>query len=146
MRDIQTKNKTNIRFRTSDSIEKLNTQEVKSTYLFASDDNLTFMRDDNFEQVEIPKLILEDKLKLLNDGMKVTLEYVNEKIVNIRLPKTLEIFIESADAVVKGQTASSSFKPAITDRGLKVLVPPHIKQGDKVIVHSENLEYVEKSK
>ena len=82
----------------------------------------------------------------LNDGMKVTLEYVDGKIINIKLPKTVKIKIETADAVVKGQTASSSYKPAITDKGLKVLVPPHIKQGDKIIIQSENFEYVEKAK
>ncbi len=146
MRDILSKNKTNHRFRTSDSIEKLNTDEISSTFLFSNDTKLTFMRDDNFEQLEIDKTSYESKFGLLNDGMKVTLEYVDEKIINIRLPKTVEIEIETADAVVKGQTASSSYKPAITNKGLKILVPPHIKQGDKIIIQSDNLEYVEKSK
>ena len=146
MRDIISKNKTNDRFRTSDSLEKLATEEISSTFLFADDKNLTFMRDDDFEQLEIEKSTLENKFELLNDGMKVTLEYVDGKIINIKLPKTVEIKIETADAVVKGQTASSSYKPAITDKGLKVLVPPHIKQGDKIIIQSENFEYVEKAK
>ena len=146
MRDIISKNKTNDRFRTSDSLEKLATEEVSSTFLFADDKNLTFMRDDDFEQLEIEKSTLENKFELLNDGMKVTLEYEDRKIINIKLPKTVEIKIQTADAVVKGQTASSSYKPAITDKGLKVLVPPHIKQGDKIIIQSENFEYVEKAK
>ena len=83
MRDIISKNKTNDRFRTSDSLEKLATEEISSTFLFADDKNLTFMRDDDFEQLEIEKSILENKFELLNDGMKVTLEYVDGKIINI---------------------------------------------------------------
>ena len=146
MRDIISKNKTNDRFRTSDSLEKLDTEEVSSTFLFSDEKNLTFMRDDDFEQLEIEKSTLENKFELLNDGMKVILEYVDGKIINVKLPKTVEIKIETADAVVKGQTASSSYKPAVTDKGLKVLVPPHIKQGDRIIIQSDNFEYVEKAK
>ena len=89
------------------TLEKLATEEVSSTFLFADDKNLTFMRDDDFEQLEIEKSTLENKFELLNDGMKVTLEYVDGKIINIKLPKTVEIKIQTADAVVKGQTASS---------------------------------------
>ena len=100
------------------------------------------MRDDDFEQLEIEKSTLENKFELLNDGMKVTLEYVDGKIV--LNTKTVEIKIQTADAVVKGQTASSSYGFQ-SDKGLKVLVPPHIKQGDKII-QSENFEYVEKAK
>ena len=109
-------------------------------------DEITVMRRDNFEQIKLSKLLFAEKSKLLQDGMIITLELIDEQVTGIRLPKSIEVEIDSADAVVKGQTASSSYKPATTVSGIKILVPPHIKQGDKIIINSENLEYIEKSK
>lgn len=146
MRDVITKTKTNERWRTSDTVEKVITEDIETNYLFADAEEITVMRKDNFEQIKINKLLLAEKSKLLQDGMIITLELIDEQVTGIRLPKSIEVEIDSADAVVKGQTASSSFKPATTASGIKILVPPHIKQGDKIIINSENLEYIEKSK
>ena len=146
MRDVLSKTKTNERWRTSDTLEKVNTEEIETNYLFSDTEHITVMRKDDFEQIRISKSLLGENVNLLQDGIGITLEYIDGQVAGIKLPKSLEVIVESAEAVVKGQTASSSFKPAITNTGVKILVPPHIKQGDKVIINSENLEYVEKSK
>ena len=146
MRDIVSGLKNHERWRSSESIEKLNSEEIPATYLFSDENSIMVMRDDDYEQIEIDKSLINEKFCLLSDGMKLLIEFVDEKIVGLKLPKNLEVIIEEADAVIKGQTSSSSYKPAVTTKGVKVLVPPHIKQGDKIIIQSENLEYVEKSK
>ena len=146
MRDIISKTKTNQRWRTSDSIQKVETEEVEANYLFSDNSSVTVMRKDNFEQINVDKSLLGEKSFLLQDGITIMIEYVDGNITTLKLPKSLMVEIDSADAVVKGQTASSSYKPAITNTGVKILVPPHIKKGDKVIINTENLEYIEKSK
>ena len=146
MRDIVNGLKTNERWRTSENVEKLNTEEVEATFLFINQDKITLMQNDTYEQIEIDASILKNKVNLLEDGMQIKVDVVDEKIINVNLPKTIEVEIDYADAVVKGQTASTSYKTASTKKGLKISVPPHIKQGDKIIIHSENLEYIEKSK
>ena len=90
--------------------------------------------------------LIKGKEKLLKDGMKLTLEIVDDKVTNVKFPKNIKVEIKDADAVVKGQTASSSFKNATTTNDVKILVPPHIKVGDSVLISSENLNYVEKAK
>ena len=146
MRDVETGIKTNERWRTSESVEKLVTVEIKSTFLFLTNEVITLMNNQTYEQFEVDVKILKDKVKLINDGMQLTCEIVDQQIVNIKLPKNIEVIVDYADAVVKGQTASTSYKNATTEKGIKILVPPHIKQGDKIIISTENLEYVEKSK
>ncbi len=146
MRDLITGIKTNERWRTSDNLEKLNTEELKCTFLFLSEDKITFMNNDNYEQFEIDKTLIGEKEVLLEDGMLLTADVVDNKIIGMRFPKTIEVIIDYADAVVKGQTASTSYKNASTKKGLKLLVPPHIKEGDRIIIHSDNMEYVEKAK
>ncbi len=146
MRDLITNLKTNERWRTSDDVEKLITEEVKCVYLFSNNNKVTLMNNESYEQFEIDDELIKKKLILLEDGMHLTVEKVDGEIISIRFPKSIEVEIEYADGVVKGQTASSSFKNATTNKGLKILVPPHIKQGDKVLINSENFEYLEKSK
>ena len=146
MRDLKTGIKTNERWRTSESIEKLVTEEIKSTFLFLTNEIITLMNNQTYEQFEVDVDIIKEKVNLINDGMQLICEVVDGQIVNIKLPKNIEIIIDYADAVVKGQTASTSYKNATTEKGVKILVPQHIKQGDKIIINTENLEYVEKSK
>lgn len=146
MRNLLTGVKTHERWRTSENIEKLNTEEIECTYLFKDSESLTLMNKENFEQFQYDIKNLGNKILLLEDGMTLIADYIDNKIINIKFPKSVKIKIESADAVVKGQTASTSFKNAETDNGLRVLVPPHIKPGDKIIINSENFEYIEKSK
>ena len=146
MKDIQSGVKFNERWRTSDSVEKINVNELEVTFLFLENQSLTLMNNQSFEQMTCDSKLIEGKEKLLQDGMKLSLEIVDEKVTNIKFPKNIKVEIKDADAVVKGQTASSSYKNAITTNELKVLVPPHIKEGDKILISSDNLSYVEKAK
>ncbi|MBH43787.1 MAG: elongation factor P [Rickettsiales bacterium] len=146
MRDLENGTKFNERLRTSENVEKLVTEEVNSTFLFLKDNMITLMNNETYEQFEVPLSLASDKTKLLEDGIQLVSEIVDGEIINIRFPKNILVTIEYADAVVKGQTASTSYKNAETSNGIKLLVPPHIKQGDKVIISSENFEYVEKAK
>ncbi len=146
MKDIQSGVKFNERWRTSESVEKINVNELEVTFLFIENQNLTLMNNENYEQMTCEVKLIQGKEKLLKDGMKLSLEIVDDKITNIKFPKNIKVEIKDADAVVKGQTASSSFKNATTTNDLKILVPPHIKEGDKILISSENLSYVEKAK
>ena len=146
MRDLKSGSKVNERLRTSENIEKLNVNEVNVTYLFSEDNMITVMNNENYEQLTLSDNLLGGNKNFLEDGLQLYLDIIAEEIVGIRLPKTVTVEIKQADAVVKGQTASSSFKNAITTKNIKVLVPQHIKEGDKIIINTENLEYLEKSR
>ena len=146
MRDIKSGVKFNERWRTSENVEKISVNEIEVTFLFIESGTFTVMNNQNFEQMTYSSELIKDKEKLLEDGMQIILELVDEKVTKVKFPKNIKVVIKSADAVVKGQTASSSFKNAITTNHLKILVPPHIKDGDKVLISSENLNYVEKAK
>jgi len=146
MRDLRSGTKTNERWRTSEDIEKVSVEEINVTYLFSDSENLTLMNNESFDQFTIKKSILGKKIDLLEDGMILVAELINNEIFNLKLPRNIKVEIESADAVVKGQTVSSSFKNAVTTNNIKILVPKHIKDGDKVLINSENYEYVEKAK
>ena len=146
MRDLENGTKLNERLRTSENVEKLATEEINSTYLYSKDNSITLMNNETYEQFEVPLSLVSEKKKLLEDGIQLVSETVDGEIINIRFPKNIEVIIEYADAVVKGQTASTSYKNAETSNGIKLLVPPHIKHGDKIIINSENFDYVEKAK
>ena len=146
MKDIKSGVKFNERWRTSDNVEKISVNEIEVTFLFIESETFTVMNNQNFEQMTFLSELIAGKEKLLEDGMQITLELVDDKVTKVKFPKNIKVEIKSADAVVKGQTASSSFKNAITTNQLKILVPPHIKEGDKVLISSETLNYVEKAK
>ncbi|MFL2679219.1 MAG: elongation factor P [Alphaproteobacteria bacterium] len=146
MRDIKSGNKLNERFRSSENIEKVNVTETKATFLFFENNLMNFMNNENFEQFSLDeKLLIGDK-NFLEDGMQLSIELINDEMVSAKLPKSIKVKVKEADAVVKGQTASSSFKSATTNKDIKILVPQHIKEGDEIIINTENYEYVEKSK
>ena len=104
------------------------------------------MNNENYEQVTLDDKLLNGNKNFLEDGIQLCLDIIGEEIVGIKLPKSTTVEIKEADAVVKGQTASSSFKNAITTNNIKILVPQHIKEGDKIVINTENLEYLEKSR
>jgi elongation factor P len=106
---------------------------------------LVFMDKDTYDQVMLPEDLLGDAAEFLQDGMDVVMELYNEKPISVQLPDQVEATIVEADAVVKGQTASSSYKPAVLDNGVKVLVPPHITAGTKIVVDVYNREYVRRA-
>lgn len=146
MRDLISGLKTNERWRTAENIEKLSTEEIKTTFLFLEKDKITLMNNENFEQISVNLELVKDKKLLLEDGMQLSIELIDEEVIEIKFPKSVEVTIDYADSVVKGQTASTSFKNATSSKGLKLLVPPHIKQNDKILINSEDFSYVEKSK
>ncbi len=147
MKDFRDGTKFNERWRTVDTVEKAAVNEIEATFLFKNSENFTLMNNQNFEQVTCDnKLIDKNKIDLLEEGMIVKILTVDDEMINVNLPKHVKVEILSADPVVKGQTASSSYKNAETTKNVKILVPPHIKEGDKILISSENLEYVEKAK
>lgn len=137
--------KNNVRFRSAETVEKVRLDTRDYQFLFADDEMLTFMDKENYEQISLPKDMLGDAAAFLQDGMDVTLELYDEKPISVQLPDQIEAEIVEADAVVKGQTASSSYKPAILDNGVRVMVPPHISAGTRIIVDVYAQEYVKKA-
>ena len=137
--------KNNVRFRSAETVEKVRLDTRDYQFLFADDEMLTFMDKENYEQISLPVDMLGDAAAFLQDGMDVMLELYEEKPISVQLPDHVEAEIVEADAVVKGQTASSSYKPAILDNGVRVMVPPHISAGTRIIVDVYAQEYVKKA-
>ena len=137
--------KNNVRFRSAETVEKVRLDTRDYQFLFADDEMLTFMDKENFEQISLSTDMLGDAVAFLQDGMDVMLELYEEKPISVQLPDQVEAEIVEADAVVKGQTASSSYKPAILDNGVRVMVPPHISAGTRIIVDVYAQEYVKKA-
>ena len=136
--------KLNERFRSSETIEKSELEEKKFNFLYSDENNCFFMDNETFEQVDIPKSITEEKYKLLKENLEVTINFLEEKPISIDLPNNIECVVESTDAAIKNQTASSSYKPAKLDCGINITVPPFIETGEKVIIDTRTLEYVKK--
>ena len=124
--------------------EKLEVDEKKFNFLYIDGENCHFMDNSNFEQVEIPKSITGEKYKLLKENLEVTISFMEEKPISIELPNNIECIIETTDAAIKNQTASSSYKPALLDCGIKINVPPFIESGEKIIIDTRTLEYVKR--
>ncbi len=146
MRDLKTGNKTNERWRTADTVERLMTEDKEFTYSYTDGDNLVFMDPETFEQTMIPASLLGDGVAFLQDNMTVNVNLVEGEPVAIQLPPNVVLEIVEADPVVKGQTASSSYKPAMLSNGVKTMVPPFIEAGEKVVIRTEDSSYVERAK
>ena len=136
--------KLNERFRSSESVEKAEVDEKKYNFLYIDGDNCHFMDNTTFEQVEITKSITGEQYKLLKENLEVTISFMEEKPISIELPNNIECKIETTDAAIKNQTASSSYKPALLDCGIKINVPPFIESGEKIIIDTRTLEYVKR--
>ena len=136
--------KLNERFRSNETVEKAEVNEKKFNFLYISGESCHFMDNENFEQVEIPKSLAGEQHKLLKENLEVTISFMEERPISITLPNNIECLIESTDAAIKNQTASSSYKPAILDCGIKIDVPPFIESGEKVIVDTRTLEYIKR--
>ena len=144
MKSVNQNTKLNERFRSSETIEKASVEETKFNYLYEDENNYFFMDPKSFEQIEIVKDKIGDKGKLLTENLKVSVSFYNEIPISIDLPNQVNCKIESTDVALKGQTVSSSYKPAILDNGLSIQVPPFIEAGDKIVVDTRNLEYIKK--
>ena len=144
LKSITKGTKLNERFRSSETIEKAELEERKFNFLYLDEENCHFMDNRTFEQISILKSLTKEKYKLLKEGLEVTISFMDEKPLSIELPNNVECIIDITDAAIKGQTASSSYKPATLENGLKINVPPFIGSGDKIILDTRTLEYVKK--
>tara|TARA_Y100000591_G_scaffold329594_1_gene358498 strand:- start:1672 stop:2232 length:561 start_codon:yes stop_codon:yes gene_type:complete len=144
MKSLIKNTKLNERFRSSETVEKASLEEIKYNFLYKDENDFYFMNPSSFEQININKDIVGDKGKMLTENLEVTINFHNEKPLSILLPNQLTCIIESTDVALKGQTVSSSYKPAVLDNGLNIQVPPFIESGDKVIIDTRSMEYVRK--
>jgi elongation factor P len=146
MRDIRSGNKDNVRYRTQETVERVRLEQGEFQYLYEQDGQYIFMNKETFEQLAVNADIIGEPAVFLEEGMEVQIETHEGVPLNVTLPETVIRLIESADPVVKGQTASSSYKPAMLDNGVKIMVPPHIESGIRVVVKTEDSSYVERAK
>lgn len=146
MKDVRTGTKSIERFRTQESVERARLDEHEMTFLFSEGDAFTFMDKESYEQMTIDREIIGEQAVFLQDGMEVTVESFEGSPIGVEIPGKVTLRIEEADPVVKGQTASSSYKPAKLENGVSILVPPHIEAGTRVVVDTQSGEYVERAK
>jgi elongation factor P len=146
LKDIRDGTKLNERFRSSETVERVRLDEHPYRFLFASGDEYTFMDQDTFEQITLNSDLIGEPAVFLQEGMIVTLESYEGSPISVELPETVTMTIVEADAVVKGQTASSSYKPAKLENGVRVMVPPHIESGTRIVVNTADATYVERAK
>ena len=144
MKSVHKNTKLNERFRSSESVEKASLEETNFNFIYEDENNYIFMNPKSFEQIEIKKETVGEKGKLLTENLKVSVSFYNETPISVDLPNQVNCKIESTDVALKGQTVSSSYKPAILDNGLNIQVPPFIESGDEIIVDTRNLEYIKK--
>ena len=144
MKSLNKNTKLNERFRSSETVEKAALDENDYNYSYDDDVNYFFIDPKSFEQIEVKKEIVGEKGKLLTENLEVKISFYNEKPISIDLPNQVQCKIETTDAALKGQTVSSSYKPATLDNGLNIQVPPFIESGDEIIIDTRNLEYVKK--
>ena len=144
MKSVGKNTKINERFRSSESVEKASLEEINFNYLYLDEDNYYFMDPKTFEQIEIKKFIVGEKGKLLSENLEVSVSFYNDNPISIDLPNQVRCKIEMTDAAIKGQTVSSSYKPATLDNGIKIQVPPFVEAGDEIILDSRTFEYVKK--
>ena len=146
LKELQGETKMNDRFRSSEDIERVYLEEREQQFLFQEGEDYTFMDQETYDQVTLPGSLIGDSVKFLQDGMVVAVSYHEGKAITATLPEHIVMEIVEADAVVKGQTASSSYKPAVLENGHRILVPPHIESGTRVVINTVDGTYVEKAK
>ena len=146
LKSVKKGTKLNERFRSSDNVERAILDDKKFNFLYADETKCHFMDQINFEQIQINKSILDEKIKLLKENMEVSVQFYNDEPLSVDLPSSVELKIETTDAAIKGQTASSSYKPATLENGIKIMVPPFINSEDIIMLDTRTLEYVKKIK
>lgn len=146
LRDIRTGNKDNVRFRTQETVERVRLEQEDHQFLFADGDGYHFMNQNTYEQIMISEELLGDNKAFLQDGMIVEIETFEGEPLGLQLPTHVTVEIVEAEPVVKGQTATTSYKPAILGNGTKVMVPPFIEAGTRIVVKTEDGTYVERAK
>ncbi len=146
LKDIRDGTKLNERFRSAETVERVRLDQADFQFLFAEGDMLTFMSNETYEQISIPSELIGEPLPFLQEGMTVTIESYEGSPISVELPETVVEEVVEADPVVRGQTAASSYKPARLANGVKVMVPPFIETGDRVVVNTADQSYVERAR
>tara|TARA_Y100001935_G_scaffold112137_1_gene92972 strand:+ start:1014 stop:1574 length:561 start_codon:yes stop_codon:yes gene_type:complete len=144
MKSLLKNTKLNERFRSSETVEKASLEEIKYNFLYNDEDDYHFINPINFDQINIDKKLVGEKGKLLSENLEVTINFYNDKPLSVILPNQITCKIETTDAALKGQTVSSSYKPAVLDSGLNIQVPPFIESGDNIVIDTRTMEYVKK--
>jgi len=144
MKSVNKNTKLNERFRSSESVEKASLDETKFNYLYDDETDYHFMDPKSYEQINIKKEIIGEKGKMLTENLEVSISFYNEKPLTVELPNQVTCTIDTTDVALKGQTVSSSYKPATLDNGINIQVPPFIESGDKIIVDTRTMEYIKK--
>ena len=145
LKNLRTGTKLNERFRSADKVEKVRLEQKDQQFLYENDGMLVFMDTETFEQIELPADLLGERRPFLQDGMQIVVEFYDEEALNASLPGKVVCKIVETEPVVKGQTAANSFKPAILDNGVKVMVPPFISNDEAIVVNTETMEYSERA-
>jgi len=146
MKEILTGIKVNERFRSSEDVERVRLDQKSYQYMYSDEDFVYLMDNETYEQIQVDKEMLEKKVLYLQEGMMVTVELHESVPIRIELPATVDLLIQETEPVVKGQTAASSYKPAVLENGIRIMVPPFIDAGTKVVVRTEDDTYVERCK
>ena len=144
MKSFGKNTKLNERFRSSETVEKATLEEIVFNYLYKDENNFYFMNPKTFDQIEIKKEIIGVKGNLLTENLEVSVNYYNENPISVVLPNQIKCKINTTDAALKGQTVSSSYKPAILDNGMKIQVPPFVEAGDEILLDTRTFEYIKK--
>ena len=144
MKSMNKNTKLNERFRSSDTVEKASLDEIKFNFLYEDESDYYFINQKSFEQINIKKDIVGEKGKMLSENLEVNISFYNDRPLTVDLPNQVTCKIESTDVALKGQTVSSSYKPATLDNGINIQVPPFIESGDTIIVDTRTIEYVKK--
>jgi len=146
MRDIRSGNKDNVRFRTQETVERVRLDQSEFQYLFNDGETYTFMNTESYEQVAVSSELVGDPAVFLQDGMMVTIETFEGEPLGVQLPDSVTLEVTEAEPVIKGQTATTSYKPAVLENGARVMVPLHIDVGTRIVVKTEDASYVERAK
>lgn len=145
LRNLMNGSKLNERFRASETVERVRLEQKDFQFLFDNDDSFAFMDQESFEQIDLQKDFVGDQGAFLQDGMIVQIEFYNETPLGVALPDQVTVEVQETEPVVKGQTAANSFKPAICDNGVRVMVPPFIAQGERIVVQTEDSTYLRRA-
>ncbi|GAA6187676.1 elongation factor P [Litorivita sp. NS0012-18] len=145
MRNLRNGSKLNERFRSADKVERVRLEQKDMQFLYESDGMLSFMDTETYDQVELPAELLGDRRPFLQDGMTIVVEFHEAEALNATVPQKVTCKIVETEPVVKGQTAANSFKPAILDNGVKVMVPPFVGNDEEIVVNTETMEYSERA-
>ncbi|GAA6195392.1 elongation factor P [Pseudophaeobacter sp.] len=145
LRNLRNGSKLNERFRSADKVERVRLEQKDQQFLYESDGMLVFMDTETYEQIELSAELLGDRRPFLQDGMTIVMEFYEEEALNATLPQKVTCKIVETEPVVKGQTAANSFKPAVLENGVKVMVPPFVGQDEMIVVNTETMEYAERA-